>query len=70
MDFKERASQLLAYHIEQWESDPSRLESGYSYEASYAAMIQKFNQELLQASLGEVPKSKNAKKNSTHDSEE
>lgn len=70
MDFKERASQVLAHHLEQWESDPSRLENAYNYEASYAAMIQEFNRELLQVSLGKLPKSKNAKKNFTPDSEE
>ena len=65
MDFKERASELLNQYLAEWESDPTRLQSAYDYEASYAKMMQKFEKELLQASLGKVPKSKNAKKKST-----
>ena len=62
MDFKERASELLNKHLAEWESDPTRLESAYDCEASYAKMMQKFEKELSQASLGKVSKSKNAKK--------
>ena len=37
--------------------------SGYDYELSYAVMMKKFEKELLQLSVGHVPKSKNSKKN-------
>ena len=63
MDFKSRATELLSKHLEEWESDPVRMESGYDYELTYAVMIKKFEKELLQLSVGNVPKSKNSKKN-------
>lgn len=64
MDFKERATEIFAKHLEQWESDPKRMENGYQYEATYAAMMEKVEQEVLQLSVGKVPKGKNSKKNS------
>jgi hypothetical protein len=64
MDFKERATEIFAKHLEQWESDPKRMENGYRYEATYAAMMEKVEQEVLQLSVGKVPKGKNSKKNS------
>ncbi len=69
MDFKTRASEILSKHLEEWESDPIRMRSGYDYELSYAVMMKKFEKELLQLSVGTVPKSKNSKKNSKPDSE-
>jgi len=63
MDFKERATEILSKHLEAWESDPVRMRSGYDYELSYAVMMKKFEKELLQLSVGNVPKSKNSKKN-------
>jgi len=44
-------------------SDPSRMENGYQYESTYATMMSKIEQEVLQLSVGRVPKSKNSKKN-------
>ena len=69
MDFKEQASEVLAKHLEDWESDAIRMRSGYDYELSYAVMMKKFEKELLQLSVGKVPKSKNSKKNSKRDLE-
>ena len=69
MDFKSCASALLSKYLEEWESDPTRMNSGYDYELSYAIMIKKFEKELLQLSVGTVPKSKNSKKNSIPDLE-
>jgi len=63
MDFKARATEILSKHLENWESDPTRMRSGYDYELSYAVMMKKFEKELLQLSVGHVPKSKNSKKN-------
>ena len=63
MDFKDRATEILLKYLENWESDPIRMRSGYDYELSYAVMMKKFEKELLQLSVGSVPKSKNSKKN-------
>jgi len=63
MDFKERALEILSKHLEEWESDPRRMENGYQYESTYASMMEKVEQEILQLSVGKVPKSKNSKKN-------
>ena len=63
MTTKEEALAIFERYYEQWESNPNRLESGYDYESSYAEMMQKVEQEVLQVSVGKVPKSANAKKN-------
>jgi len=63
MDFKDQASSILSKHLKQWESNPLRMESGYHYEQTYAEMMKNFEKELLQLSVGKVPKSKNTKKN-------
>ena len=63
MTTKEEALAIFERYYEQWESNPKRLESGYDYESSYAEMMQKVEQEVLQVSVGKVPKSANAKKN-------
>lgn len=68
MDFKERATEIFSKHLEEWESDPRRAENGYQYESSYAEMMEKVEREVLQASVGDVPKNKNSKKNSRPDS--
>lgn len=69
MDFKERATGIFTKHLEEWESDPTRMESGYQYELSYAVMMKKVEREILQLSVGKVPKGKNSKKNFIRDSE-
>lgn len=43
------------------------MESGYDYEATYADMMQKIEHEVLQLSVGAVPRDKNVKKNSKPD---
>jgi hypothetical protein len=63
MDIKTQASLIFDKHFEQWLSDPSRMESGYHYESTYATMMSKVEHEVLQLSVGTVPKSKNSKKN-------
>lgn len=64
MDIKTEATLIFAKHFEEWESDPRRMENGYQYESTYAAMMNKVEQEILQLSVGKVPKSKNSKKTS------
>jgi len=68
MDFKEQATEILSKHLGEWESDPVRMQSGYHYEMSYAVMMKKVERDILQLSVGKVPKSKNTKKNSGPDS--
>ena len=68
MDFKQRATTILEKYLSEWEADPRRMESGYDYEATYAAMMEKVEREILQLSVGEVPRDKNAKKNCGPDS--
>jgi len=64
MDIKEQAAKIFAEHFEQWESDPKRMGNGYQYESTYAAMMEKVEREVLQLSVGKVPKGKDSKKNS------
>ena len=64
MDLKKQAVEIISKHIEEWESDDLRMESGYQYESSYVEMMKKVGHEILQASLGEVAKNKNLKKSS------
>ena len=69
MTSKEQALAIFEKHYAAWESDPARMENGYQYEATYALMMQQVEQEVLQLSVGKVPKSKNTKKNSRPDLE-
>lgn len=63
MSKKAQALAILEKHFAQWESDPTLMENGYQYESTYAAMMEKVEQEVLQISVGSVPKDKNSKKN-------
>ena len=63
MDFKEQATAIFSKHIQSWELDPLRMQSGYYYELTYAATMKKIEKEILQLSVGKIPKSKNTKKN-------
>lgn len=69
MDFKKQAAALVEKYLTEWENDPTRMESGYNYEATYAAIMKKVEHEILQLSVGHVPKGVNAKKNSIPDSD-
>jgi len=63
MNFKQQATAIFEKYLTEWESNPQRMKSGYDYESTYADMMQKVEQEVLQLSVGEVPKDKNVKKN-------
>lgn len=63
MDAKTQALKIFEKYYQQWESNPDRMESGYAYEATYAEMMKKVEQEILQVSVGDVPKGINSKKN-------
>lgn len=63
MDLTTQAKAILETHFSQWLSNPVRMENGYEYESTYAEMMQKVEQEILQLSVGKVPKGVNSKKN-------
>jgi len=69
MDTKAQALKIFEKYYQDWESNPKRMDSGYDYEATYAEMMQKVEQEVLQVSVGDVPKGINSKKNSKPDLE-
>jgi hypothetical protein len=54
MKTKTEAQEIFQKHYSAWESDGSRMISGYAYESTFLAMI----------STGVVPKGKNEKKSS------
>ena len=53
---------IVTKHYQAWEQNPSRMENGYQYEATFASMTQKMEKEMLETSLGAIPKSRNDKK--------
>ena len=69
MDTKTHALKIFENYYKDWESSAERMESGYAYEATYAEMMEKVAQEVLQISVGDVPRSVNSKKNFKPDSE-
>lgn len=62
MDLTTQAKLILETHFSQWLSNPKRMENGYEYESTYAEMMQKAEKDILQLSVGKVPKSINSKK--------
>ncbi len=60
---KEKIGKLLHEYIERWENGDERMQSGYDYERTFVEMMQKFEKELFQESIGKLP-SKNGKKKS------
>lgn len=59
---KQKATEILLKKIEEWEKKPKA--DGYEYEKSFIEVMQGLNAELLQLSVGQVPKDRNAKKKS------
>lgn len=59
---KEKMAERLKEFLEQWENNPSREQSGFMYEKTFVDMMREFQQEVLQESIGDIPKNKNAKK--------
>jgi hypothetical protein len=55
-----QAFALLSEKLDQWEATSKP--DGYTYEHEFVKLMQELNQELLQLSLGELPKDRNAKK--------
>lgn len=59
---KQKATAILLKKIDEWESKPKK--DGYEYEKSFIEVMQSLNEELLQLSVGELPKDRNIKKSS------
>ena len=53
--------QLIA-EIEAWHTSQHDQQDGYEYERSFVELWRKLGQQVLQESMGEVPKSRNQKK--------
>lgn len=51
------------------EQNPTRMKNGYEYESTFASMTQAMEKEMLEASLGKIPKSRNDKKKLSQDLE-
>lgn len=64
MTSKEKAKTLFEKYYSQWENSSERTVSGYDYERTFVAMMQQVQREVFQISFGELPRSKNGKKNS------
>ena len=51
--------------IEQWETSPGRMQSGYAYEETFVEMWQLLGQEVMQESIEKLSRSRIVKKNQT-----
>lgn len=65
----EKMIAIVSKHYQEWEQNPKRMENGYEYESTFANMAQAMEKEMLEASLGKMPKSRNAKKKPSPDLE-
>jgi hypothetical protein len=57
---KQKATAVLLRRIEDWETKPKT--DGYEYEKSFIEVMQGLQEELLQLSVGDLPKDRNEKK--------
>jgi hypothetical protein len=57
---KQKAFEILSKRIDEWENKPKS--DGYEYEKSFIEVMQGLNQDLLQLSVGTLPKDRNVKK--------
>lgn len=65
----EKMIAIVTKHYGQWEQNPTRMKNGYEYESTFASMTQAMEKEMLEASLGKIPKSRNDKKKLSQDLE-
>ena len=71
MGTKERAAikatimQSLSEEVDKWLDKQQGLTSGYAYETEFLKTTRTINRIVLEKSLGEQPRSRNAKKKST-----
>ena len=61
----DKATAILRERYTAWEQDPQRFSSGYEYESSFAKMMEAVEREVFALSVGDAPKDRNRKKNST-----
>ncbi len=61
---KKKATVLFLEKLEAWEKRQQGQTSGYAYEKSYEEFINSLSRELLQESIGKLPKDRNQKKSS------
>jgi hypothetical protein len=59
---KEKAIEILLKKISEWENKPKN--DGYEYEKNFIDVMRGLNEELLQLSVGDVPRDRNLKKKS------
>jgi hypothetical protein len=59
----EKIIEIVTKHYGEWEQNPTRMENGYQYESTFASMTQKMEKAMLEVTLGEIPISRNNKKN-------
>ena len=57
---KQKATEILLKKIDEWNDKPKN--DGYEYEKNFIEVMQGLNEELLQLSIGELPKDRNKKK--------
>jgi hypothetical protein len=57
---KEKATEILLKKIDEWDCKPKS--DGYEYEKSFIEIMQGLQEELLQLSVGDLPKDRNEKK--------
>jgi hypothetical protein len=62
MKTKSEALEIFGKLYEQWENNPTRMENGYQYEATFDILMKEVSKEVFKTSLGKIPKSKNEKK--------
>lgn len=59
---KKKATAMFLEKLEAWEKSQEGQTSGYAYEKSYEDFIGSLSEELLQESMGKLPKDRNQKK--------
>ncbi len=59
---KEKATAMFLEKLEAWEKSQEGQTSGYAYEKSYEQFIGSLSEELLQESMGKLPRDRNQKK--------
>jgi len=59
---REELFEALRRELELWDAGQKDQQDGYEYERGFVELWRKLGQQVLQESLGEVPKSRNEKK--------
>lgn len=51
----------MEHELEDFDKNSDKINNGYTYEKSFKAIVQKYEEKLLQTSMGDIPKSRNQK---------